>query len=272
MEEQNKLNLFEGKKVRSVWHEGELHFSVIDIIEILTDSPVPRKYWNNIKTRDPQVSSICGQLKMVAADGKTRATDTANRQGVLRILMSVPSPKAEPFKLWMAQIADEHIEEIGDPELGFDRLKGIYEAKGYSKEWIERRMQTIEVRKQLTDEWKNRGVKEGQDYAILTAEIAKATFGLTPSEHSKLKGLERQNLRDHMTPLELIFTALGEEATRMNTINDDAQGFQESHEAAQRGGHAAGDARLSFEKRQNQKVVSSENYLKQLDKSDGKEE
>ncbi len=164
------------------------------------------------------------------------------------------------------KLGKEHIEEIGDPELGFDRLKSIYEAKGYSKEWIERRMQTIEVQKQLTDQWKNRGVKEGQDYAILTAEIAKATFGLTPSEHSKLKGLERQNLRDHMTPLELIFTALGEEATRINTINDDAQGFQENHEAAQRGGHAAGDARASFEKRQNQKVVSSDNYLKQLDK------
>jgi DNA-damage-inducible protein D len=268
MEEQNKLAVFEGKDVRRVWHEGELHFSVVDIIEVLTDSANPRKYWNTLKTRDPQLSSVCGQLKMVATDGKERLTDAANTEGVFRIMMSVPSPKAEPFKLWLAQVGKEHIEEIGDPELGFDRLKGIYEAKGYPKEWIERRMQTIEVRKQLTDEWKNRGVKEGQDYAILTAEIAKATFGLTPSEHSKLKGLERQNLRDHMTPLELIFTALGEEATRINTINDDAQGFQENHEAAQRGGHAAGDARLSFEKRQAQKVVSSDNYLKQLDKGE----
>jgi DNA-damage-inducible protein D len=268
MEEQNKLAVFEGKNVRRVWHEGELHFSVVDIIEVLTDSANPRKYWNTLKTRDTQLSSVCGQLKMVATDGKERLTDAANTEGVFRIMMSVPSPKAEPFKLWLAQIGKEHIEEIGDPELGFDRLKSIYEAKGYPKEWIERRMQTIEVRKQLTDEWKNRGVKEGQDYAILTAEIAKATFGLTPSEHSKLKGLERQNLRDHMTPLELIFTALSEEATRINTINDDAQGFQENHEAAQRGGHAAGDARLSFEKRQNQKVVSSDNYLKQLDKGE----
>ena len=271
MEEQNKLDLFEeGNKVRKVWHEGEWHFSVIDIIEVLTDSTVPRKYWNNVKTREPQLSSICGQLKMKAADGKERATDTANTEGVFRIMMSVPSPKAEPFKLWLARTGKEHIEEIGDPELGFDRLKSIYEAKGYPKEWIERRMQTIEVRKQLTDEWKNRGVKEGQDYAILTAEIAKATFGLTPSEHSKLKGLERQNLRDHMTQLELIFTALGEEATRINTIDDDAQGFQENHEAALRGGQAAGDARVSFEKRQNQKVVSRENYLKQLDRGEDK--
>ena len=203
---------------------------------------------------------------MAGADLKMYPTDVANTAGVLRLIMSVASPKAEPFRQWLAQTGKESIEEIGDPELGFDRLKSIYEAKGYSKEWIERRMQTIEVRKQLTDEWKNRGVKEGQDYAILTAEIAKATFGLTPSEHSKLKSLERQNLRDHMTPLELIFTALSEEATRINTINDDAQGFQENHEAAQRGGHAAGDARASFEKRQNQKVVSSDNYLKQLDK------
>ena len=268
MEEQNKLDLFEGKKIRKEWHEGAWHFSVIDVIEALTDSPTPRKYWSTLKTREPQLSSVCGQLKMMAMDGKIRATDTANTEGVFRIMMSVPSPKAEPFKLWLAKTGKESIEEIGDPELGFDRLKSIYEAKGYPKEWIERRMQTIEVRKQLTDEWKNRGVKEGQDYAILTAEIAKATFGLTPSEHSKLKGLERQNLRDHMTPLELIFTALGEEATRINTINDDAQGFQENHEAAQRGGHAAGDARASFEKRQNQKVVSSDNYLKQLDKGE----
>jgi DNA-damage-inducible protein D len=272
MEEQNKLDLFEGQKVRQIWHEEKLFFSVIDVIQVLTDSANSRKYWNTLKTREPQLSSVCGQLKMAATDGKIRATDAADREGIFRIMMSVPSPKAEPFKLWLAQIGNEHIEEIGDPELGFDRLKGIYEAKGYPKEWIERRMQTIEVRKQLTDEWKNRGVKEGQDYAILTAEIAKATFGLTPSEHSKLKGLERQNLRDHMTPLELIFTALGEEATRINTINDDAQGFQENHEAAQRGGHAAGDARTSFERRQNQKVVSSENYLKQLDKGESKDE
>ena len=265
MEQQNKLDLFKGVKIRREWHNGELHFSVIDVIEFLSDSITPRKYWNTLKTREPQLSSICGQLKMMATDGKNRVTDAANTAGIIRIMMSVPSPKAEPFKLWLAQVGKEHIEEIENPELGFDRLKSLYEAKGYPKEWIERRMQTIEVRKQLTDEWKNRGIKEGQDYAILTAEIAKATFGLTPSEHSKLKGLERQNLRDHMTPLELIFTALGEEATRINTVNDDAQGFQENHEAAQSGGNAAGDARKSFEKRQNQKVVSSDNYLKQLD-------
>ena len=256
---------FEGKEVRKVLHNGEWYFSVIDIIGFLTDSDAPSQYWHNMKKRDDQLSPICLKLKLMGQDGRARPSDCANTEGVFRIMMSVPSPKAEPFKLWLAQVGKEHIEEIENPELGFDRLKSLYEAKGYPKEWIERRMQTIEVRKQLTDEWKNRGVKEGQDYAILTAEIAKATFGLTPSEHSKLKGLERQNLRDHMTPLELIFTALGEEATRINTVNDDAQGFQENHEAAQRGGNAAGDARKSFEKRQNQKVVSSDNYLKQLD-------
>jgi DNA-damage-inducible protein D len=277
MEEQNKLAIFDGNNIRSVFHNGEMYFSIIDIIRILTDSKDPQRYWSVMKSRLKKddgldVTTICSKLKMVGADLKMYPTDAANTEGVLRLIMSVPSPKAEPFRLWMAQVGKENIDEIGDPELGFDRLKSIYEAKGYPKEWIERRMQTIEVRKQLTDEWKNRGVKEGQDYAILTAEIAKATFGLTPSEHSKLKGLDRQNLRDHMTPLELIFTALGEEATRMNTISDDAQGFQESHEAAQRGGHAAGDARLSFEKRQNQKVVSSENYLKQLDKGEEKED
>ena len=264
MEEQNLIP-FEGKDVRKVFFNGEWYFSIIDVISVLTESANAQSYWGQLKKREPQLLTICQKLKLLGKDGKERPSDCANTEGVFRIMMSVPSPKAEPFKLWLAQVGKEHIEEIENPELGFDRLKSLYEAKGYTKEWIERRMQTIEVRKQLTDEWKNRGVKEGQDYAILTAEIAKATFGLTPSEHGKLKGLERQNLRDHMTPLELIFTALGEEATRINTVNDDAQGFQENHEAAQRGGNAAGDARRSFEKRQNQKVVSSDNYLKQLD-------
>ena len=264
----NKIILFQEKQVRRVWHNEEWWFAINDIIEILTDSVNPADYFRKMLRRDEALKKGAGQivhpLSVETTGGKQRM-NCANTEGVLRLIMSIPSPKAEPFKLWLARLGKEHIEEIENPELGFDRLKSLYEAKGYPKEWIERRMQTIEVRKQLTDEWKNRGVKEGQDYAILTAEIAKATFGLTPSEHGKLKGLERQNLRDHMTPLELIFTALGEEATRINTVNDDAQGFQENHEAAQRGGNAAGDARKIFEKRQNQKVVSSDNYLKQLD-------
>ena len=269
MEQHNKIALFEGKKVRREWHEGEWWFSIIDVMGVLTESTNPAVYWRVLKKRllnegAQEVVTKCNALKLVAPDGKKYATDCANTETFFRLLMSVPSPKAEPFKLWLAQLGKEHIEEIENPELGFDRLKGIYEAKGYPKEWIERRLQTIEVRKQLTDEWKQRGVKEGQEYSILTAEIAKATFGLTPSEHSKLKGLERENLRDHMTPLELIFTALGEEATRLNAVKEDAQGYEDNHEASQKGGRAAGGARESFEKLQNQKVVSSDNYLKQL--------
>lgn len=273
MEQQNKIAFFEGKKVRREWHEGEWWFSIIDVMGVLTESKNPAVYWRVLKKRllnegAHEVVTKCNALKLLAPDGKKYTTDCANTETFFRLLMSVPSPKAEPFKLWLAQLGKEHIEEIENPELGFERLKGIYEAKGYPKEWIERRLQTIEVRKQLTDEWKQRGVKEGQEYSILTAEIAKATFGLTPSEHSKLKGLERENLRDHMTPLELIFTALGEEATRLNAVKDDAQGYEDNHEAAQKGGRAAGGARESFEKLQNQKVVSSENYLKQLGEED----
>lgn len=269
----NQIVLFQEKKVRREWYQNEWWFSVADVIGVLTDSDNPSVYWRVLKKRllkegANEVVTKCNALKLVAPDGKKYATDCANTETLFRLLMSVPSPKAEPFKLWLAQVGKEHIEEIENPELGFDRLKSIYEAKGYSKEWIERRLQTIEVRKQLTDEWKQRGVKEGQEYSILTAEIAKATFGLTPSEHGKLKNLERENLRDHMTPLELIFTALGEEATRLNAVKDDAQGYEDNHEAAQKGGRAAGGAMKSFEKLQNQKVVSSENYLKQLDSGD----
>ena len=194
-------------------------------------------------------------------------------RGVLRIAMSVPSPKAEPFKQWMAQVSKERIEETENPEIGFDRLREIYKAKGYPDEWIERRMQSIETRKQLTEEWKKRGVAEGQEFSILTATIAKGTFGVTPSEHSKLKDLDRQNLRDHMTPLELIFTALGEELTRDETVRNDAKGFNENHEAAQKGGSIAGDARRRVEERTGNKIVSKENYLKKLGEgSEGKPE
>ena len=273
MEQQNKIAFFEGIKVRREWHQNEWWFSVIDVLGVLTNSADPQRYWSVLKSRlkkneGADLTTICSKLKMAGADGKMYPTDMARTEGILRLIMSVPSPKVESLKVWLAQVGKEHLEEIENPELGFDRLKGIYEAKGYPKEWIERRLQTIEVRKQLTDEWKQRGVKEGQEYSILTAEIAKATFGLTPSEHSKLKGLERENLRDHMTPLELIFTALGEEATRLNAVKDDAQGYEDNNEAAQKGGRAAGGARDSFEKLQNQKVVSSENYLKQLGERD----
>ena len=261
MENINQIAVFEQKQIRRVVHKGELWFSVVDIIEVLTHSKDPSDYWTTIKRRENQLPTICRKFKFFAADGKMRATDCANTEGVLRIIMSVPSPQAEPFKLWLAQVGTEHIAEIQDPELAAQRAAEYYRLKGYPPEWIERRMQSIETRKSLTNEWKNRGVKEGQEYAILTAEIAKATFGVTPNEHAKLKNLERQNLRDHMTPLELIFTALGEEATRQITIQDDAQGFQDNQEAAQRGGRMAGNARIVFEKTDRVKVVSSENFL-----------
>ena len=267
MEKENALIPFEGKEIRKIWHNDEWYFSVIDAIEILTDSPIPRNYWTILKKREPQLHTICMQLKLTATDGKQRLTDCANTEGLLRIVMSVPSPKAEPLKLWLAQVGAERIQETENPELISERQAEIYRAKGYSEEWIQRRIQTIETRKALTEEWKNRGVKEGQEYSILTAEIAKATFGVTPAEHSKIKGLERQNLRDHMTPLELIFTALSEEVTRQIAIRDDTKGFNENHEAAVRGGTFAGNSRRNLEKSENIKVVSPNNFLTLADET-----
>ena len=264
---ENELINFEGINLRKELYKGEWWFSVIDVIKVLTDSVEPRKYWNTLKKREPQLSSVCGQLKMQAVDGRQRLTDCANTEGVLRIVMSVPSPKAEPLKLWLAQVGTERIQETENPELGFERMTEIYRAKGYTDEWIKERYQSIETRKRLTDEWKNRGVKQGIEYSILTATIAKGTFGLNPSEHKKLKGLEKpsQELRDHMTPLELIFNSLGEETTRILSIKRDAQGFEENHDAALDGGTMAGNARGNYEKQLGEKVVSKENYLKALE-------
>ena len=264
---ENELINFEGISLRKEFYKGEWWFSVIDVIKVLTDSVEPRKYWNTLKKREPQLSSVCGQLKMQAVDGRQRLTDCANTEGVLRIVMSVPSPKAEPLKLWLAQVGTERIQETENPELGFERMTEIYRAKGYTDEWIKERYQSIETRKRLTDEWKNRGVKQGIEYSILTATIAKGTFGLNPSEHKKLKGLEKpsQELRDHMTPLELIFNSLGEETTRILSIKRDAQGFEENHDAALDGGTMAGNARGNYEKQLGEKVVSKENYLKALE-------
>jgi DNA-damage-inducible protein D len=264
---ENQLAIFEQKPIRQVQHEGETFFSIIDIIQVLMDSTNPSSYWNKVQKTilsDSQLLPFWQKLKLVGQDGRSRPSDCANKEGIFRILMSVPSPKAEPFRLWLAQIGKQHIDEIGDPELGFDRLKDIYTAKGYPKEWIDSRMKSIDIRKQLTDEWQQRGVKEGQEYAILTAEIAKATFGLTPSEHKNVKGLERQNLRDHMTNLELIFTMLGEESTRQYAVEDDAQGFNENHESAQKGGKAAGSALKNYEATTGKKIVSDSNFLKQI--------
>ena len=267
--EQNKIILFQEKQIRREWHDGAWWFSVVDVIEILSESTAPKKYWTKLKRRLKDEgffevttdSSLLKSLKMTAADGKRYLTDAAPMQTVLRLMMSVQSPKAEPFRVWLAQVGRERIEEIDNPELGYERIRAIYRAKGYPDEWIESRWKSIETRKELTDEWQKRGVIEGQEYAILTAEIARATFGLSPSQHAKFKGLGKQNLRDHMTKLELIFTMLGEEATRINAVNDDAQGFAENHDSAQKGGRAAGNARQSFEKIQQTKVVSTDNFL-----------
>ena len=267
--ENSNLIPFEGIEIRKAWHNEEWYFSVVDVIAILTDSPIPRNYWSILKKREPQLHTVCMQLKMQASDGRQRLTDCANTEGVLRIVMSVPSPKAEPLKLWLAQVGTERIQETENPELGFERMTEIYRAKGYTDEWIKERYQSIETRKRLTDEWKNRGVKQGIEYSILTATIAKGTFGLNPSEHKKLKGLEKPNqeLRDHMTPLELIFNSLGEETTRILSIKRDAQGFEENHDAAMDGGTMAGNARGNYEKQLGEKVVSKENYLKALEGS-----
>jgi DNA-damage-inducible protein D len=257
----NQLAVFEQKAIRKIEHNGEIWFSIIDIIEILTGSPKPSNYWDTLKRRENQLSAICGKFKFLASDGKMRTTECANTEGVFRILMSIPSPKAEPFKLWLAENGRQTLVETENPEMGIDRLTELYRAKGYNDEWIERRLKSIEVRKELTDEWKQRDVKEGQEFSILTATIAKETFGLNPSEHSKLKGLEKQNLRDHMTEFELIFTMLSESATRSIAIRDDAQGFNENHDAALKAGSATGDARRNFEDKMGIKVVSSDNFL-----------
>lgn len=267
----NKIVLFQEKQVRRIWHNEQWYFSIVDVIEVLTDSPIPRTYWSKLKTKlskeSGQTYRNWVQLKMLAPDSKERLTDAANMEEILRIVMSIPSPKAEPFKLWLAQVGKERIEEIESPELGFERLKNIYKAKGYSDEWIEVRLKSIDVRKKLTDEWKDRGVKEGVEYSILTAEISKATFGMTPSEYQKFKNLERQNVRDHMSDLELIFTMLGEGLTNKLAVQEDAQGFNDNSKVAKKGGKAAGDALIAAEKETGVKVITKDNFLKQIEEA-----
>jgi DNA-damage-inducible protein D len=277
---ENQLIPFQGDRIRKAWHNEQWYFSVVDIVAILTESPNPARYWADVKRRaekesGEKVFAFCEPLKMQTSGGKQNVI-CANTEGILRIVMSIPSPKAEPLRLWLAQVGNQFIEETENPELSFERMTEIYQAKGYSEEWITRRVESIKARKRLTDEWKNRGVTENKDFSILTATIAKGTFGLNPSEHKDLKGLTKPNqeLRDHMTPIELILTALGEETTRMIAINDDAQGFHENHDAAVKGGKTAGEARKRVEAVTGQKVVSKENYLN-IDKNsalqDGKD-
>jgi len=261
-----RIAVFKGKEIRKVIHNNEWWFVIEDVVCVLTDSVQSRGYIKDMRRRDPELAKGWGQIATplsIQTSGGLQKLNCANTEGIFRIIQSIPSPKAEPFKRWLAKVGYERIQEIEDPELATKRTKALYRAKGYSDTWIERRMRGIAVRAELTDEWKKRGVKEDVEYSILTAEISKATFGLTPSEYMNLKGLERQNLRDHMTDLELIFSMLGEAATTEITRNRDAQGFVENKNAAVRGGKIAGDARNNLEKETGRRVVTAENYLDQ---------
>ena len=261
-----RIDVFKGREVRRTLHNNEWWFSIIDVIAALTDNDRPRKYWNDLKKKllvegYEQLSEKIGQLKLQSGDGKYYATDCANTETMFRIIQTIPSPKAEPFKRWLAKVGYERVQEIEDPELGPARARELYRAKGYSEAWIEKRMRGISIRAELTDEWKHREVGGSCEYAILTAEISKATFGITPSEYKNLKQLDRENLRDHMTDLELIFSMLGEAATTEIARTQDAQGFDENRTVANKGGKIAGEAREKLEQESGRKVVSDDNYL-----------
>ncbi|MCI0580736.1 MAG: Bro-N domain-containing protein [Chloroflexi bacterium] len=259
---------FEDYNIRRIWDEETERwwFAVVDVIEALTDSNKPRNYWYDLKRREKaksgvELSAICRQFKLKSPNKRFYNTECADTEGIFRIIQSIPSPKAEPFKLWLARVGYERLQEIENPELAAERARQLYKAQGYSDEWIERRLQSIVTRNELTDEWKERGVKEGQEYAVLTADIARETFGITPTEHKKVKKLKRESLRDHMTGLELAFTILGEAATTEITRQDDAQGFNKNQVAARKGGRIAGNARRELEAETGKPVVSPTNYL-----------
>ena len=269
MDKDNALVVFQGKKIRRTWHNKEWYFSIIDIVAALTDSPTPRQYWGKVKDREfvkLELSPIWVQLKLTSADGKKYDTDCANTESMFRIIQSIPSKKAEPFKRWLAKVGYERVQEIENPELAQKRMKEIYKQKGYSDDWIEKRVRGIAIREELTDEWNKRDVKTEREYSILTAEISKATFGMTPSEYKKFKGLKKENLRDHMNDLELIFTMLGEASTTRIAKDKDAQGFIENKEAAKKGGKVAGVARKELEQQSIRKVSTPENYLSEPEK------
>ncbi len=264
------LVVFQGKNIRRTWFNDGWWFSVVDIIGALTQTDRARKYWSDLKTKLQdegfEVSEKIGQLKLMAEDGKLRLTDCATTKNMFRIIQSIPSPKAEPFKQWLAQVGYERVEELQDPELAQKRMKQLYKQKGYSEDWIEKRVRGIAIRDELTDEWGKRGVKTQKEYAILTAEISKATFGMTPSEYKKFKGLKRENLRDHMNDLELIFSMLGERISTEITRKEDKQGFIEVKDAAKRGGIVAGNARKETEKELGNTITLKENYLSEPEK------
>lgn len=236
MDSKEALVVFEGAKIRRIWHDDQWFFSVVDIIQILTDSGSPRQYWGVLKSRETQLLTICLQLKLPSSDGKYYNTDCVNTENAFRLIQSIPSKKAEPFKQWLAKVGYERIQEIENPELAQERMKQLYEQKGYSQEWIEKRVRGIAIRQELTDEWKQRGIDKNLEYAILTNEISKATFGKTVDEYKNHKNLKKENLRDHMNDLELIFTMLGEKVTTEITRSKNPENFPECKTAAIEGG------------------------------------
>ena len=263
----SNIKLFASKQIRSVWNnkDQKWYFSVQDVIEVLTDSTDVKQYIRRMLSRDEMLKSnwgtICTLVEMEAADGKRRKIQASDTKGLLRIIQSIPSPKAEPFKLWLAQVGSDRLDEIENPELATQRTRELYKLKGYPDDWIEKRMRSIAIREELTDEWKTRGVKEQKEYAILTAEISKATFGLTPADYKKVKGLKSQNLRDHMNDLELIFSMLGEASTTAIVKTRNPKGFVENKKAAKQGGSVAGKARKDLEMKTGRKVITGENFL-----------
>lgn len=268
MTKTTSILLFKQKEIRRLWHEEDWYFSVIDVVEILTESPIPKRYWSDLKRKLSEEGSETYEkivrLKMSASDGRQRLTDCANSKGLLRIIQSIPSPKAEPFKMWLAQVGQERLEEIENPELAQARIKKLYEQKGYPPDWIDKRLRGIAIRQNLTDEWRERGLNNQKDYAILTAEISKATFGMTPSEYKEFKNLPKQskaNLRDHMTDLELIFTMLGEKVTTEISKKEQPAAMPVHQRVAKRGGKVAGDARVAAENEIGKKVSTRENFL-----------
>ncbi len=272
MKKETSIKLFETKQVRSVWDadQEKWFFSIVDVITVLTNSQNPQVYWRVLKKRllseGNQTVTNCNGLKMEALDGKMRMTDVADTEQLFRLIQSVPSPKAEPFKLWLAKMGSERIDEIEDPEIGFDRLMETYLKKGYSEKWINQRLKSIEVRKELTDEWEKRGVKKGQEYAILTDEITKAWTGITTKEYKQLKDLKKENLRDHMTNLELVLNMLAEATTTEISKKKEPKTFNESKKIAKQGGTIAGNTRKQIEAKTGDKIVTSLN-AKSLDKN-----
>ncbi len=271
MENDREVALFERKHVRRVWYKKEWWFSVIDVISILSESSIPRRYWSDLKQKiviegHAQLYENIVQLRVRSADLKRRITDCANTSTMLRIIQSIPSPKAEPFKQWLARIGKDRIDEINDPELAMARMKDLYEKKGYSKEWIEKRSRGIAVRQEFTTEWKDRGIKNSQEFAILTNEIMQGTFEMKVKEYKGFKGLEKENLRDHMNDLELILTMLAEATTTKLHQERDSHGFHPIKTDAKEGGEIAGNTRKQIEKASNSKVSSKQNYLKSQQK------